>query len=61
MAAPHIAGLAALLKSANSALTPAQVERRSRPTRARCPGTCSGGCGAGLADATKSLTAATGN
>lgn len=46
MAAPHIAGLAALVKSANSALTPAQIESAIKTNSRALPGTCSGGCGA---------------
>lgn len=61
MAAPHIAGLAALLKQKVPSLTPAQIEQTVRNNARSLPGSCSGGCGAGLADATKTLTAATGN
>ncbi|MEU1850717.1 S8 family serine peptidase [Streptomyces sp. NPDC019990] len=57
MAAPHVAGLAALMKSANSALTPAQIESAIKASARPLPGTCSGGCGAGLADAAKSVQA----
>ncbi|GAQ66335.1 extracellular basic protease precursor [Streptomyces scabiei] len=60
MAAPHIAGLAALVKSANSALTPAQIESAIKTNSRALPGTCSGGCGAGLADAAKTVQAVTG-
>ncbi|UUU30124.1 S8 family serine peptidase [Streptomyces sp. CA-210063] len=60
MAAPHIAGLAALLKSASSALTPAQIESAIKTNSRALPGTCSGGCGAGLADAAKTVQAVTG-
>ncbi|CAL9590650.1 S8 family serine peptidase [Streptomyces sp. enrichment culture] len=60
MAAPHIAGLAALMKSANSSLTPAQIESAIKSNARPLPGTCSGGCGAGLADATKTVTAVKG-
>jgi serine protease len=60
MAAPHIAGLAALVKSANSALTPAQIESAIKTNSRAIPGTCSGGCGAGLADATKTVQAVAG-
>ncbi|WP_369232618.1 S8 family serine peptidase [Streptomyces sp. R21] len=57
MATPHIAGLVALMKSANSALTPAQVESAIKTNARPLPGSCSGGCGAGLADATKTVQA----
>ncbi|RDS67106.1 S8 family serine peptidase [Streptomyces sp. M7] len=60
MAAPHIAGLAALMKSANASLTPAQIESAIKTNARTLPGTCSGGCGAGLADATKTVQAVSG-
>jgi len=55
MAAPHIAGLAALLKSANPSLTPAQIEALIQQGAKPLPGGCSLGCGAGLADAAATL------
>ncbi|KOX06361.1 protease [Streptomyces sp. NRRL B-1140] len=60
MATPHVAGLAALMKSANSALTPAQIESAIKANSRPLPGTCSGGCGAGLADAAKTVQAVKG-
>ncbi|MEV7612639.1 S8 family serine peptidase [Streptomyces sp. NPDC089799] len=60
MAAPHIAGLAALMKSANSGLTPAQIESAIKSNARPLAGTCTGGCGAGLADAAKTVAAVTG-
>ncbi|GAB3009103.1 S8 family serine peptidase [Saccharothrix stipae] len=60
MAAPHIAGLAALLAQANPALTPAQVEALIKNNARPLAGTCTGGCGAGLADAAKTVAAAGG-
>ncbi|UUS29668.1 MULTISPECIES: S8 family peptidase [Streptomyces] len=60
MAAPHIAGLAALLKSAKSTLTPAQIESAIKGNARPLPGTCSGGCGTGIADAAKTVEAVTG-
>ncbi|QES51684.1 protease [Streptomyces venezuelae] len=60
MAAPHVAGLAALLKSANSALTPAQIESAIKTNARPLAGTCTGGCGTGLADAAKTVAAVTG-
>ncbi|MFE0675437.1 S8 family serine peptidase [Streptomyces sp. NPDC058867] len=60
MAAPHVAGLAALLKSANATLTPAQIESAIKTNSRALPGTCSGGCGAGLADAAKTVQAVSG-
>jgi len=60
MATPHIAGLVALLKSANSSLTPAQIESAIKSNARALPGACSGGCGAGLADAGKTVAAVSG-
>ncbi|KKZ71953.1 S8 family serine peptidase [Streptomyces showdoensis] len=59
MAAPHIAGLAALLKSAKSTLTPAQIESAIKTNARPLPGTCTGGCGTGIADAAKTVDAVT--
>ncbi|MEU4727599.1 S8 family serine peptidase [Streptomyces sp. NPDC023588] len=59
MAAPHVAGLAALLKSANSALTPAQIESAIKGNARPLAGTCTGGCGTGLADAAATVAAVT--
>ncbi|QKW10420.1 S8 family peptidase [Streptomyces sp. NA04227] len=55
MAAPHIAGLAALLKEAKPDLTPAQVEQAIKDSARALPGKCDEGCGAGLADAEAAL------
>ncbi|MGW8949324.1 S8 family peptidase [Streptomyces sp. NPDC055709] len=60
MAAPHIAGLAALLESAKPALTPADIESAIKANARSLPGTCSGGCGTGVADAAKTVNAVTG-
>ncbi len=60
MAAPHIAGLAALLKSAKSTLTPADIESAIKTNARPLPGTCTGGCGTGIADAAKTVNAVTG-
>ncbi|WP_218133739.1 S8 family peptidase [Lentzea fradiae] len=57
MAAPHIAGLAALLIAKKPSLTPAQVKDLIKINARALPGTCSGGCGAGLADAAKTVAA----
>lgn len=56
MAAPHIAGLAALL-AGQGGLTPAAIEQRIKDTARPLPGTCTGGCGAGLADTAKAVGA----
>ncbi|MFP8904053.1 S8 family serine peptidase [Streptomyces atacamensis] len=61
MAAPHIAGLAALVRSADSSLSPAQIEQLIKSNSRTLPGTCSGGCGAGLADAAATVAAAGGD
>ncbi|MEV4230346.1 S8 family serine peptidase [Streptomyces bobili] len=61
MATPHIAGLVALMKSANSTLTPAQIETAIKSNARALPGACSGGCGAGLADAAKTVQAVSGS
>ncbi|MFE0092293.1 S8 family serine peptidase [Streptomyces sp. NPDC058991] len=55
MAAPHVAGLAALMVEANPSLTPAQIESTIKSKARTLPGSCSGGCGAGLADAGAAL------
>ncbi|MFF8275717.1 S8 family serine peptidase [Streptomyces lateritius] len=60
MAAPHIAGLAALLKSAKTSLTPAEIESAIKTNARPLPGTCSGGCGTGIADTAKTVDAVTG-
>lgn len=60
MAAPHIAGLAALLESVKPSLAPADIESAIKANARPLPGTCSGGCGAGIADATKTVDAVTG-
>ncbi|MDX3579544.1 MULTISPECIES: S8 family peptidase [unclassified Streptomyces] len=61
MATPHIAGLVALMKSANPSLTPAQIETAIKSNARPLPGACSGGCGAGLADAAKTVQAVSGS
>ena len=59
MAAPHVAGAAALIMTANRGLAPAQVEEILRSTARPLPGTCApGGCGAGLVDAGAAVRAA---
>lgn len=55
MAAPHIAGLAALMKSKDSSLTPVKIESLLKQGTRPMPGGCSAGCGAGLSDATKTM------
>ncbi len=59
MAAPHVAGLVALMKARNPALNHAQVESILRST-ANAAFTCSQGCGAGLVNAQAAVLAAGG-
>jgi serine protease len=59
MAAPHVAGVVALMQSvAPSPLSPAQVESIIKSTARPLPGACSGGCGAGIIDANAAVAAA---
>jgi serine protease len=60
MAAPHIAGLAALMNEVKPGLTPGQISTAIRENARTLPGSCSGGCGAGLADASATIAAITG-
>lgn len=57
MAAPHVAGLVALMLSRNPTLTPAQVLAALQANARPVPGTCTGGCGAGLVDAAATVAA----
>nr|WSX54841.1 S8 family serine peptidase [Streptomyces sp. NBC_00974] len=59
MAAPHVAGLAALLAAAKPSLTPAQIEAAIKANARPLAGNCTGGCGSGLADAAATVTAVT--
>ncbi|SDW35751.1 S8 family serine peptidase [Lysobacter enzymogenes] len=62
MAAPHAAGVAALILSAAPSKTPAQVEQILKSTaRPISASNCSGGCGAGLIDAAAAVAAAGGS
>ena len=56
MAAPHVAGVAALLV-ADGTVDPAAIEQRLKDTARTLPGTCAEGCGAGLVDAAAALGA----
>lgn len=61
MAAPHVAGVVALMQSAApTPLSPAQVESILKSTARSLPGSCSGGCGAGIVDAHAAVQAAMG-
>ncbi|QJE03260.1 S8 family serine peptidase [Massilia forsythiae] len=59
MAAPHVAGVAALMLSANPNLTPDEVEAKLKSTARAFPAACSG-CGAGIVDAAAAVNAALG-
>ena len=58
MATPHVAGLAALVLG-EAPKSPAEVEAALKAGARALPGLCSGGCGAGLADAAKTIGALT--
>jgi len=59
MAAPHVAGVVALMLSQNSSLTPDEVESRLKSSTRAFPSTCSQ-CGTGLVNALAAVNAATG-
>jgi serine protease len=54
MAAPHVAGLAALVLG-ETALSPAGVEAALKANARPLPGSCVGGCGTGIIDATATI------
>lgn len=56
MAAPHVAGVAALLKSRAPSMSPARVESTLKSGTRPLPFSCSGGCGTGLLDAGRALS-----
>ena len=60
MATPHVAAVAALMLSRNSALTPDDIEARLKSSSRPLPGACSGGCGAGIVNALAAVNAALG-
>lgn len=57
MAAPHVAGVAALMQSLKVS-TPAQIESLLKQTARALPGTCTGGCGTGIVHARAAIDAA---
>ena len=57
MATPHVAGIAALMLSANPSMTPDQVESTLKSTTRAFPQTCTG-CGTGIVDANAAVQAA---
>ena len=57
MAAPHISGLAAILYGLDPEITPAELLQLIQDNARPMPGSCSGGCGAGLADAAATVLA----
>jgi serine protease len=58
MAAPHVAGVVALMLSRNGALTPDDIELRLKSSTRPLPGSCSGGCGTGIVNALAAVNAA---
>ena len=60
MAAPHVAGLSALLYEVSPDITPAEVETIIKSTARPMPWPCYYPCGAGIADATTAVKVAAG-
>ena len=59
MAAPHVAGVVALMLAKNGALTPDEVAARLKASARAFPATCSQ-CGSGIVDASAAVDAAAG-
>jgi serine protease len=58
MAAPHVAGVVALMQAhASTPKTPAEIESILKSTARALPGSCSGGCGAGIVNAKAAVDA----
>jgi len=60
MAAPHVAGVAALIKQAKPSATPDEVEQILKSTTRSFPATCTS-CGTGIVDANAAVLAAQGD
>lgn len=61
MAAPHVAGVVALMQAhATTPKTPAEIESIIKATARALPGACSGGCGAGIINAKAAVDAVNG-
>jgi serine protease len=61
MATPHVAGVVALMQAvAPTPMTPAAIESTLKSTARALPGSCSGGCGAGIVNAKAAVDAAAG-
>jgi len=61
MATPHVAGTVALVQSAAAQpLSPAEIEQLLKDAARPLPGSCSGGCGAGIVDAKAAVDAVAG-
>lgn len=59
MAAPHVTATVALIQSAvQTPKTPAQIEQILKASARPMPGSCSGGCGAGIIDASAAIDVA---
>jgi serine protease len=58
MAAPHVAGVVALMLARNPALTPDDIDARLKATARALPVACPQGCGAGIVDANAAVDAA---
>ncbi|MDR7334821.1 S8 family peptidase [Roseateles asaccharophilus] len=58
MAAPHVAGVAALMLSAKPSATPDEIKAALQSSARAFPGSCSG-CGTGIVDAAAAITAIT--
>ncbi|MEY2686083.1 MAG: hypothetical protein RL375_281, partial [Pseudomonadota bacterium] len=60
MAAPHVAGVVALMLARNPALTPDDIDVRLKASARPLPVACAQGCGVGIVDALAAVNAAVG-